>query len=78
MPGPLNWPSIAGEMTFKELTVSLIFMSLTFTLLISWPLNAFRFARCDFEPSYKGEIVHGIAVIIPPVALFSAWSNWDR
>jgi hypothetical protein len=75
-------PGIVGEMKtlilFREISSSLIFMSIAFTLLLAWPLNAFRFARCDFEPSYKGEVVHGIGIIIPPVALISAWSNWDR
>jgi len=47
--------------------------------LVAWPLNAYRFIKCDFssEGSWKGEVVHGIGLVLPTY-LATAWSSWDE
>ena len=45
--------------------------------LVAWGLNVYRFVQCDFEESYKGEIIHGIG-IVTPTCLITAWHDWDE
>ena len=45
--------------------------------LLSWPVNAYRLFKCDFKPSYKGEVIHAIG-IFTPTCLVTAWSNFDK
>jgi len=37
-------------------------------------VNLYKFAQCDFEASWKGEIIHGIG-ILPPASLVTVWFN---
>ena len=41
---------------------------------LAWVCNLYKLTKCDFEPSYKGEIIHAIG-IIPPAALFTVWCD---
>ena len=41
-------------------------------ILGSWGTNLYRFVKCDFEPSYKAEIIHGIG-LFTPTFLVTAW-----
>lgn len=40
---------------------------------ISWIVNAFAFFNCDFESSYKDEIIHGVGLFIPPLSGITVW-----
>ena len=37
-----------------------------------WVGNLVKLARCDFEPPYRGEIIHAIG-IIPAAAVVTVW-----
>ena len=39
--------------------------------------NGYKLANCDFESSYKCEVIHGIGVIIPPAAFVTVWFSVD-
>lgn len=39
---------------------------------ISWVKNALNLVGCDFEPSYKAEIIYAIGVF-SPTCVVSAW-----
>lgn len=49
-------------------------------LLVASPYiyNGYKLAGCDFESSYKCEVIHGIGVVIPPAAFVTAWFDDDR
>jgi len=40
--------------------------------------NGYKLAGCDFEPSYKCEVIHGLGVIVPPAAFVTVWFDDDR
>ena len=46
-------------------------------VILAWPINAYRFCKCDFKESYKGEVIHG-AGLFTPTFLITAWANWDK
>ena len=39
-----------------------------------WVGNLVKLIRCDFEPSYKGEVIHAIG-LIGPASMITFWSN---
>jgi len=51
-----------------------------FTLLLFTPYfwNGYKLFKCDFESSYKCEIIHGVGLIIPPAALITVWADVDH
>lgn len=49
-------------------------------LLVATPYiwNGYKLAGCDFESSYKCEVIHGVGVVIPPTAYITVWFDDDR
>ena len=41
--------------------------------ILTWLINLMRFIHCDFEAPFWEEIIHGLGIILPPVAWFTAW-----
>lgn len=39
----------------------------------SWIVNLVKLFQCDFEASYKEEIIHLIGVIIAPSSMITVW-----
>ena len=37
-----------------------------------WVKNLIKLTECDFEPSYKAEVIH-IVGLIPPVGMVTGW-----
>lgn len=35
--------------------------------VIGWGLNIYKLTQCDFKPSYKAEVIRGIAIFVAPV-----------
>lgn len=44
---------------------------------VSWCVNLYKLTQCDFEPSYKAEILH-VAGLIPVVSLVTAWADFGK
>ncbi len=40
----------------------------------AWFVNLYKFTQCDFAPSWKGEIIHGVG-IFPPASIVTVWFN---
>lgn len=40
---------------------------------LAWIINLVKLFNCDFEPSYKEEIIHTVGVIAGPTAIITAW-----
>ena len=45
---------------------------------LPWVFNFIKLTNCDFEPSYRCEVIHGIGVFIPPTAWITVWFDTDR
>ena len=45
---------------------------------LPWSINAYKFSRCDFEPNYKCEAIHGAGVFVPPLSLLTMWFGSDE
>lgn len=42
-----------------------------------WVKNLIKLSECDFEPSYKAEVIHTIG-LIPPVGAITGWLNLGK
>ena len=58
-------------------------MKLRYMLLIivfvgvGWVKNLIKLSECDFEPSYKAEVIHTIG-IIPVVGMITGWLDLGK
>ena len=52
--------------------VNLVIVVIVFLAAIGWIKNIFKLANCDFEPSYKAEVIHTIG-LIPIVGAVTGW-----
>jgi hypothetical protein len=46
-------------------------------LLAMWGTNIYRLAKCDFEPSYKAEVIYGLGVLTPTF-IVTAWMELEN
>jgi len=44
-----------------------VYVLIVLVLFVGWVINLVRFFQCDFEPSYKAEIIRGIGIVAAPV-----------
>jgi hypothetical protein len=58
---------IAGLAIISQVTFGII-------AIILWSVNLYKLTQCNFEPSYKAEVLYGIGVI-SPTCLITAWMN---
>lgn len=49
---------------------------LVILILSSWMVNLMQFVRCDFEPGYRCEALHGIG-LVPAFAPITVWFKDD-
>lgn len=54
-------------------TLLLLILIVGSVALIGWTLNLVKLCRCDFEPSYRAEIIRGIGVFVAPVGVITGW-----
>jgi hypothetical protein len=38
-----------------------------------WVWNLVKLTNCDFESSYKCEVIHGLGVVVPPASYITVW-----
>lgn len=55
----------------KKLSITVIGLFLYF--IFSYIFNFIKFVRCDFEPSYKEEIIYSLGVFVPPLNFLTVW-----
>ncbi len=58
-----------------KLTEFLVMLTIFF-IGFTWVKNLIRFTECDFEPSYKAEVIHGIG-LFTPVFVVTAWMDLE-
>jgi len=57
----------------KTLWTAMIFQIAVFLFVgTTWCVNLVKLTRCDFEPSYKGEVIHAVG-LIPFAAPVTVW-----
>ena len=49
------------------------YFALVCVLILGWVMNVVAFASCDFEPSYKAEIIRGVGIVVAPVGAISGY-----
>ena len=54
--------------------IQLLFVSLTFS---GWCMNLYKFFRCDFEESYKAEIIYAVG-IVTPISIVTGWMDFGK
>jgi hypothetical protein len=53
--------------------LGILFNILVAILMVSmWGVNVYKFAKCNFEPSYKAEILYGVG-IVSPTFIITSW-----
>jgi len=57
--------------------IELLVVSIFVIVVGSWIWNAVKLISCDFESNYKCEIVHGVGVLVPPLAIVTVWFGND-
>lgn len=43
----------------------------------SWFINAAKLGSCDFKAGFKCELMHGLGVAVPPLAIVTVWFGGD-
>ena len=53
---------------------TVMFIQLFILIIVGtgWVKNLIKLTECDFEPSYKAEVIH-IVGLIPPVGMVTGW-----
>lgn len=49
--------------------IFLVFCAICLFLAIpvGWMMNIYKLTKCDFEPSYKAEVIRSVGVLVAPV-----------
>ena len=42
-----------------------------------WVKNIIKLSNCDFEPSYKAEVIHAVG-LIPPIGMVTGWLDLGK
>lgn len=42
-------------------------------IAVCYIVNIVQLFKCDFEPSYKDEIIHAIGLFVPPLSGVTVW-----
>ena len=42
-----------------------------------WVKNIIKLSECDFEPSYKAEVIHTVG-LVPIVGAFTGWMDFGK
>lgn len=57
--------------------IILPYLLITLIMVTSWVLNAYQLFKCDFEASYKGEVIHAVG-LFTPTFIITGWTSWDE
>lgn len=61
-----------NKQTGSSVIAGLIALLFWVFVAVSWGTDLYKLIDCDFEPSYKAEVIHGIG-LIPLVSCVTAW-----
>ena len=49
-------------------------LAIQLALILSWGVNLYKLTQCNFEPSYKAEVIRAIGVFTP-ISIVTAWMD---
>ena len=52
-------------------------LALLVFMMTSFLMNIYRLASCDFEPSYKAEVIYAIGIFCPTF-IVTAWMDLEK
>lgn len=55
--------------------IGLLYIVIFILGLLGWGMNICKLCKCDFEPSYKAEIIRSIGVFIGPVGAVAGYCD---
>ncbi len=58
--------------------VGLIWFIIIVAFGSGWCVNIYKLTQCDFEPSYKAEIIRTIGVVVPVVGGVTGWMEFGK
>ena len=53
--------------------IVLIWISVIVVGTVGWGKNVYKLCHCDFEASYKAEVIRGVGVIVPVVGAVTGY-----
>lgn len=59
-------------------SVEMVIVAFVILVMAGWVWNALKLFSCDFESSYKCEVVHAVGVFVPPFSLVTVWFGSDE
>lgn len=59
----------------KGFTVVELYCVVFVIMVATYCTNLVKLIQCDFEPSYKGEVIHLVGVVLPPASLLTVWNT---
>lgn len=63
---------LIGLIAFLALVISI-----PTALITGWCLNVYKLTQCDFEPSYKEEIIRSIAIPVAPISWIVGYVDFE-
>ena len=58
-------------------TLLLIQFTIIAVIFGSWGVNLYKLTQADWEAPYKEEVIRSIAIPVPPVAIITAWIDFE-
>lgn len=58
-------------------TILAIQLLLALTFGTGWCMSLYKLTQCDFEPSYKAEIIYGVG-LVTPISVITGWMDFGR
>lgn len=61
-----------------NITVALGYFLIVGLGVFGYFANIYKLTKCDFEPSYKAEVIRGIGIVVPPVGIVTGYLNLGK
>lgn len=58
---------------FAAIATIIVILSFVALLITGYCLNIIKLTKCDFEPSYKAEVLRTVGIFLPPVGVIEGY-----
>jgi hypothetical protein len=65
-------------LSFENVSIGagIVWIGIVILGIVGYVKNIIGLVECDFEPSYKSEVIRGIGVVVPPVGAVAGWIDF--